>query len=486
MLNQKILLSVLGQLLFVEALMLAACVGVGFYYGERPMLSFGLPALLCFALSALLIYVGRGAKASMTRRDGFLIVSVTWVVFALFGTLPFLLSGVETRFFAAFYESMSGFTTTGATALGDIDSLPRSILFWRSLMHWVGGVGIIFFTIAILPNTNAGEQKMFSAEMTGLKIRKLHPRIRTTAHWIGGIYLTLTLCCAAALYLAGMSPFDAVNHAFSTLATGGFSTHTASIGFFADKPFVQPVLVVFMLLSGINFTLIYLFFIKHRFREVWKDGELRCFFGLLACGIVLCFSILVLRDGRNPLEALQTAVFQCVSVQTTTGFTSEDFMAWSNVSWIPMLALAVVGACAGSTTGGIKCVRVLTIGKIVRNEFRQLLHPHAVFHVRLGKTLIDAQVVRNIFAFLMCYILLAIVGTMILLSMNIPLLDSVSCCLTSLSNIGPGYGYIVGPTDSWGAFPDGALLLSSIYMLIGRLEIFAILLPFMPAFWQEN
>lgn len=488
LLNKKIIQGVLGQLLFLEAILLLCCWGVGFVYREeRLFLIYGLPILTAVLAGSVLWRRGRGAEQAMSRRDGFITVTITWLLFSLIGSLPFMLSGIAPRFSVAFFEAMSGFSTTGASALHGLDNLPHSVLFWRSLMHWVGGVGIVFFTLAILPNMNAGEQNMFSVETTGLKIGKLHPRIRTTAHWIGSLYLLLTAVCAVALYLGGAGIFDAVNHAMSTLATGGFSTHDASIGWFHTHvgPQIEYILTAFMFVSGISFTLLYLLVIKRKFKYVWQDQELRCYVGLVVGITLFVGAVLIFRDHREPLEALSTAAFHVVSIQTTTGFTTEDFMQWSTATWMPIVFLALTGACAGSTSGGIKCVRVLTIWKVVQREFRRILHPRAVFSTRVNRTHLSDDVVRNIFVFVTCYAVLVILGTALMMAMGCTMMDAVSCSVTSLSNVGPGYGYQVGPLSTWDVLPDGALYVCSFLMLVGRLEIYAVLVLFTKDFWQR-
>ena len=276
MLNIPIIYKALGTLLLLEALLLGLCFGMGFYFGEVNHLTFGLPSALAAVIGALLLYFGRHAENRMGRRDGFLIVSLTWVVFSLVGMLPFIVSGYQPRVAAAFFETMSGFTTTGATAFTDIDALPHSILLWRSITHWIGGMGIVFFTIAVLPNMGGGDVKLFSAEATGLKIGKLHPRISTTARWLWSIYSLLTITCMAAYFFGGMGLFDALCHGLSTIGTGGFSTHTDSIAWF-QSPRLQWIATLFMFLASVNSTLLYLFFIKRRVRDVLHDDELRCF-----------------------------------------------------------------------------------------------------------------------------------------------------------------------------------------------------------------
>lgn len=306
MLNLPLIYKVLGTLLQFEATLLALCFGMGLWFQESNHFTFGIPAIVTMAAGTLLRFFGRHAENRMSRRDGFLIVSLTWVVFSLAGMLPFLLSGYQPRVAAAFFETMSGFTTTGATAFNDIDILPRSILLWRSMTHWIGGMGIVFFTIAVLPNMGGGEMKLFSAEATGLKIGKLHPRISTTARWMWSLYSLLTLACMGAYFLCGMNFFDAVCHGLSTIGTGGFSTHTDSIAWFHSTR-LQWVTTVFMFLASINCTLLYLFFVKRRVRDVFHDDELRCFLVIFFVAALSITGILMYADHLDFSTALRSA-----------------------------------------------------------------------------------------------------------------------------------------------------------------------------------
>lgn len=484
MINFKMVYKALGSLLFIEALLLLACLGVGLLYGETDYATFGLPTIVALLIGIVLKLKGRHADNRMGRRDGFLIVSSAWMVFSLVGMLPFLVGGLTPRIAVAFFETMSGFTTTGATAFDDIDALPHSVLFWRSLTHWMGGLGIVFFTIALLPNMGQGDLRLFSAESTGLKIGKLHPRISTTARWLWGLYLLLTTACTVAYHLAGMNFFDAVNHALATVSTGGFSTHTASIGYY-ESPLIEYVAIAFMFTSSINFTLLYLLLVKRRLRDVWADSELRCFltillFTFLTTAVVLCF------DGLAVEEALRTALFSVMSLQSTTGFTTIDFMMWHPALWILLSVVSVIGACAGSTSGGLKCVRVLTAIKLIASEFRQKLHPHAVLPIRIGGNTLKSDVARSVFVFFATYFLLIFVSAILMSCMGLPLLDALGLGISAFSNVGPSIGYAVGPLDSWANLPDAALWLNSFLMLAGRLEIFSLLLLFVPAFWRSN
>ncbi len=485
MINVRLIYSILGSLLFLEAVLMLACLAVGVGYGEPAIATFLVPAAVAVALGVGLKYVGRGASHRMNRRDGYLVVSLTWLLYAAVGMLPLLVGGYETRVSAAFFEAMSGFTTTGATVLTQIDSLPRSVHVWRSLMHWFGGMGIVFFTIAVLPTVGTGDLRLFSAEATGMKLGKLHPRIRTTARWLWGIYLFLTASCAVALWLAGMEPFDAVNHAMSTVATGGISTHQDGIAWFGSAT-VEYVELAFMFVSGINFTLLYLLFVKGRLRDVWRDGELRCFVALCVGVSVVIAATLYFGGGYSIERAVREAAFNVVSCQSTTGFVSYDFRQWPPFTWLLMLFVMAVGACAGSTAGGFKCIRLLTLVKLAFGEFKRILHPRAVLPVSVGGTVINAQVWRTLIAFSVLYVLMNIVATVVLVMTGLPLLDSFAFCISSSSNAGPALGHLFSPLDAWNGLGDTGLWICSFLMLAGRLEIFSLLLPFAPGFWKDR
>ena len=483
MLHIPIIYKVLGTLLYLLALLMSICFGMSYWFNEGSThLAFGIPMLIAFVAGALLQYFGRHAENCMGRRDGFLIVSLTWIVFSVIGMLPLIISGCQPRVSAAFFETMSGFTTTGATALDNIDSLPYSILTWRSMTHWIGGMGIVFFTIAVLPNMGDGGTKLFSAESTGLKIGKLHPRISTTARWMWSLYLLLTLTCTAAYYWGGMSLFDAVNHGLSTIGTGGFSTHQDSIAFFKSNR-IQWIATLFMFIASINCTLLYLFFVKRRFKDVWHDGELRCFLVIFFTAALSITGILYFVEGIDIMSSLRIAFFNTVSLQSTTGFSDEDFMIWHPTIWLILSFISIIGACAGSTSGGLKCIRVLMVWKLTKTEFRQMLHPHAVLPVRINNTQITAQMGRTVFAFFVVYFILIMVACFFMVAMGHTLLDSFGLAISSFSNIGPSIGHQVGP---WSCLNDATLWINSFLMLAGRLEIFSLLLPFTPAFWRDE
>ena len=485
MLNIPIIYKALGTLLLLEALLLGLCFGMGFYFGEVNHLTFGLPSALAAVIGALLLYFGRHAENRMGRRDGFLIVSLTWVVFSLVGMLPFIVSGYQPRVAAAFFETMSGFTTTGATAFTDIDALPHSILLWRSITHWIGGMGIVFFTIAVLPNMGGGDVKLFSAEATGLKIGKLHPRISTTARWLWSIYSLLTITCMAAYFFGGMGLFDALCHGLSTIGTGGFSTHTASIAWF-QSPRLQWIATLFMFLASVNSTLLYLFFIKRRVRDVLHDDELRCFLVIFFVAAFSIMGILMYADHMDFATALRSAFFNTASLQSTTGFSDEDFMKWHPTIWLILSLISIIGACAGSTSGGVKSVRVLMVWRLTKAEFKKMLHPHAVLPVRINNTVITSQTARTVFVFFVVYFMLIMLSTLAMVAMGLSLLDAFGLAISSFSNVGPSIGHLIGPLGSWGVLNDAILWINSFLMLAGRLEIFSLLLPLTPAFWRDE
>lgn len=485
MLNYRIIAKALGGLLWLEALLLGLCLLVGQWYRETNTSVWLIPIGICALLGLLGLLGGRRAHNNFGRRDGYMIVSSVWIIYSLIGMIPFLIDGHTDRVAVAFFETMSGFTTTGATAFSDVDALPHSILFWRSLTHWIGGMGIIFFTLAVLPAMGIGEQKLFSAEATGLKMGKLHPRISTTAHWLWSVYFLITGSCILTYYLCGMSLFDAVNHGFATIATGGFSTHTESVAYF-HSPAIEYATTFFMFLASTNFTLLYLFIIKRRFRQVLKDEELRLFFAIITLAVVIITITKWIEAGTISEQSFRNALFNAMSLMSTTGFTTDNFMLWPHLAWIILTAISVIGSCQGSTSGGVKVVRVLTSFKIVRNEFKRILHPRAVLPVRLNHDYLGNDVTQSIFAYTFFYIVLIALGTAAMTMMHLPILDAVGLSISAFSNIGPTIGHFVGPLDAWGIIPDTALWVNSFLMLAGRLEIFTLLLPFVPAFWRDN
>ena len=505
--NWKLILRILGILLFIEAGLMAVCMVVAALYRES-LFPFLWPTLGSVAIGSALCFSSRHTPVNMGRKDGYMIVSTAWVMFSLVGMWPFLLSGTLPDAASAFFETMSGFTSTGSTAIDNCDIQPRAILFWRSLTQWIGGIGIIFFTIAILPAFGIGEVKLFAAESTGPFRNKVHPRISVAARWIGTVYVLLTLLCALALLLCGMSLFDAVNHAFTTTATGGFSTHSSPLHEAYGSPAVEYVITLFMLVSGTNYTLIYYSFLKGHFRHFFQDAELRCYLGIAAlCTLVCLLTLFIERvdwgsldwSGAWPLAcslelAFRESIFTIISIQTTTGFASCDFTAWPVMLMPVLLFIMFAGACSGSTSSGFKCVRWSIIWRVVKGEVKRILHPRAFLPVRMNGQVISTQVIQTQFAYAALFtgaifggaFLLACTGVAAEASRTtFDYYEALGIALSSVSNVGPGMGYY-GPMHSWAILSPFAKLICSLLMLIGRLEIFPVLLLFTPGFWKKS
>ena len=461
-----------------------ACSAFGFYYNEDDRWPFIIAAGVALLIGLTLNCIGRDADKRFSRRDGYLIVSLSWIVFSLVGMLPYVLSGYIPSVSDAFFETMSGFTTTGASILNDIEALPHGLLFWRSMTQWIGGLGIIFFTIAVLPVFGVGGVQLFAAEATGPRHDKVHPRISVTAKWIWSIYLGLTVVCAFLFSLGGMSVFDSICHSMATTATGGFSTRNASIAAF-DSAYIEYVTILFMFLSGINFTLLFLAFFKGRVGKLFSDAEFHWYASIVGIfTLVIALGLVIVRGGQIE-ESFREALFQVVSVQTTTGFVSADYMLWPPVLWFLLSVVMYFGACAGSTSGAIKCVRIAMLLKVVRNEFLRIVHPNAVIPLRISGHVIHSKAKITLLAFFVLYVLVIFIGWVVMMALGLDFMDAYGVVVSSVSNVGPGWGNYSG-IQSWAHLPDAAKWVSAFLMLIGRLELFSVLLLLTPGFWQKR
>ena len=484
MFHPKVIFRIIGMLLFIEAAFLLSGIGVSLYYGEdtvRPLLySFGIIALT----GALLAALCRGGERSISRKDGYVVVTLCWIVFSLFGTLPYMLTGSIPSFTDAFFETMSGFTTTGATILQDIEALPKSILFWRMMTHWVGGLGIVFFTVAVFPIFGLNDINLFSAESVGPMRSKLHPRISVTARWILTIYIALTIACTVSLRFAGMGWFDAVCHAMSTIATGGFSTKQASIAAF-NSPVIEYVITFFMFVSGVNLSLLYLAIFRWRPMALLRDTEFKTYFGVVA-GFSLVIGVgLFFTTDMSAVEALRASLFQVVSLQTTTGFATVNYAVWMPLLWLLLCALMFIGACSGSTSGAMKCARISILFKVMWNEFKRIVHPNAVIPVRMTGRIVPSAVQSAILAYTVIYIFMLVAGLFVNMALGVDFLDSFSLSVASVGNVGPALGNY-GPMDSFATLPCAVKWFSAFQMLVGRLEFFAVLLLLTPVFWRRR
>ena len=483
MINFKTIIRIIGILLLLETTMFLVCSGVSFYYRESDMLDFWKAGGITAGVGLLLAFLGKGGERQLTRRDGYVLVSFAWVAFSLFGMLPFYIGGYIPDIADAFFETMSGFSSTGATILDDIESLPHGILFWRSMTQWIGGLGIIMFTIAVLPIFGVSGLQVFAAEASGPTHDKVHPRIGITAKWIWSIYTGITTLLVCLLMLGGMDWFDSICHAFATTGTGGFSTKQASVAYY-NSPYIEYVISIFMFISGINFTLV-LLFVNRKFKKFISNAELKFYFSSVVFFTAVIAIALYYTSPMGMEESFRKSLFQVISLHTSTGFATDDYMQWSPVLWGLLTIIMLMGACAGSTTGGLKCIRMVILTKVSRNEFKHILHPNAILPVRINKQVISSSIVSTVLAFCFIYITIIVISTLLMMTMGVGAEESIGCVISSIGNMGPGLGE-TGPAYSWNALPDAAKWLLSFLMLLGRLELFTVLLLFTPDFWKRN
>jgi trk system potassium uptake protein TrkH len=464
---------------------MAWCVGVSFYFQEDDTLAFLMSMLITFGCAFLFLLMGRNARNSLNRHDAFVVVTAVWIIFSFFGMFPFLIHGSCTNITDAYFETMSGFSTTGSSIFDDVERLPRGILFWRSLTQWVGGLGIVFFTIAILPSLVGGSVKVFAAEATGPIKAKMHPRLSTTAKWIWSIYLLLTIGCGVAFWIAGMDWFDAMNYSMTTTATGGFSIHNDSLSYFNDAN-IDYIAILFEFLAGINFTLLYVSIFKGRVKDLFKNSEFKLYISIVLLATAGIMTVLLTQMDYNLEQALRQGLFQVVSFMTTTGVFSDDVARWPHITWIILGGLMFVGACAGSTSGGFKCIRAVMTLKTLRNNFRQILHPNAVLPVKINGMSVPQSRIVALFAFFTLFMCMILVTAAIMIVSGIDTINSIVIALSCVSNIGPSLSNDIGANISWSGMPDYIKWALSLLMLMGRLEIMTVLVLFTPSFWKEN
>lgn len=499
---------IIGFFLLFEAafMLLASLLSLYYFYkcGDDDVLALTVSTIITSICGFIFISAGRSKKTLKTDReeiesfemiDSFVIVTVTWVLFTIFGMLPYLLNGTIDNVTDAFFESMAGFSTTGSTLLNNIDELPHGILFWRSMTQWLGGLGIIVLFLAIMPaiNRNSNKTMMFSAEMSGIGVKKLHPKMMMTARKLLGIYIILTILCAFLYWYGPMNTFDAICHALTTISTGGFSTHQASIGYW-NSPYLEYVASIFMFLSGINFSLFYFLFTGQikLFRE---NEELRWYFGIVVFMTIITLIMFYVAPNIDTLltnpdsfpsgfeERFRTSLFHVTSIITSTGYQAHnfDYDLWGSLFLIPTFFMMASGACAGSTSGGIKIIREVICIKSINNVFRQMLHPNALFTVKFAKEVVDDEKTWRVVSFLMIFILLYVFGVILFAISGCSLQESMFNCISALGNSGPSIGS-AGPSMTFSEATPMAKWVMSSFMLIGRLEIFTVLILVMKIF----
>ena len=481
MINIRVILNILGLLLLIEGIAMLLPFGVSLYYNEGDIAALGISSGIAIVIGAFAWILTQRSDKTITKREGYIIVSIVWVMFSLFGSLPFLFSGAITSYTDAFFETISGFTTTGASILNDVEALPHGLLFWRSMTQWLGGMGIIVLSLAILPIFGIGGMQLFVAEVPGPTPDKFHPRVKETAKRLWGIYLIFTLSETILLTIGDVNLFDAVCHSFTTMATGGYSTKQASIAYFS--PYVQYIITVFMFLAGTNFALSY-YGLHLQFAKIFKNEEFRFYFFFIAGFTILITAFLWFGDVLPFEESFRHSVFQVVSITTTTGYVTTNYLQWAPFLVVIIFMLMFLGGSGGSTGGSIKIVRVALLIKNSALELKRLLHPKAVVPVRLNKKSIDPQIVTNILAFVVLYMMIIAVGTIVISAMGYDLPSSLGSVAATLGNIGPGIG-AVGPVENYAHIPDFGKWFLSLLMLIGRLELFTVLILFSPAFYKK-
>ena len=486
MLNYRLIYKILGSLQFLLGSLLLGCCCIALYYGEDDLMPFLISAILTICAGLVLKYWGRDADNNLSRRDSYLLVTVTWIIFSTFGMLPFIISGYIPNLTDAFFETMSGFTTTGATILDDIEWLPHATLFWRTQTQWIGGLGIVFFTIAILPSmVGSGSVKVFAAEATGPLRSKMHPRLSTMAKWIWTIYLSLTVACIISYWAAGMGVFDSINYAMTTTATGGFSTHNDSAAFF-QSPTIEYLAILFQFLAGINFMMLYVSVFRLRPGSLFKSSEFKMYITLILVASLWIGYLLMTRNGYGLERAVRSSLFQVVSFITTTGLFNDDAAMWPHITWVILGCLMFVGACSGSTTGGFKCVRLVMVVKVLRNEFHKLLHPNAVFPVKINGAPVPRSQLSTLLAFFAIFTLMVLLTATLMIASDIDNTNAITIALSCISNVGPSLGTQIGPEMSWSELPVHVKWLCSFLMLAGRLEIMSVLVLFTRGFWKDN
>jgi trk system potassium uptake protein TrkH len=484
-LNLRLILPVVSATVFALAIAMLVCAAVAVAHGDGGGVAFVTTAGVAIPLAlAGFALAPRLAERPLRTRDGFLAVTLAWLVAAALGAIPFLLHGTFDRPVDAFFESMSGFTTTGATVLGDIEAEPHSILLWRSLSQWLGGVGIVVLVVAIAPATGLASQRVFYAEMSGVTSDRLTPRIADTAKIITGIYGVFTVAGLAAYALAGMPLFDALNHSLTSVATAGFSTRTASIGAY-DSLAIELVAIVLMILGGVNFAL-YWQLLRDRQRIGPQLPEVRVYLLLMGFGILAATVSLMAGDQRAAFgPALRDGAFAVVSVMTTTGYTTADFDEWTAFAKFVLIALMFVGGCAGSTAGGMKVIRIMLLARSAVQEVQHQLQPTAIQVLRVRGRVFGEDVRRAVLGFFYIYVTVFLVGTLVMGTMGLDPVTAASSVISTLNIVGPGIGE-VGATESFASVPQGGLWFLSLLMLIGRLEVFTVLVLLIPAFWRRG
>lgn len=481
--NYEMMLFVIMNIARVEGALMLLPALVALIYGENTVAGkILIIAVLCICLGSVFSRK-RPKRSDIFVKDGLMIVGLAWVMFSLLGALPFYFTGAIPRFVDAFFETVSGFTTTGSTILTDIESLPYGIHFWRAFTHWVGGMGVLVFVMAVIPLAGSKSLNIMKAEVPGPTMDKIVPKTRQTAKILYLIYVVMTVAEVVLLVLGGMPLFDALIHTFSTAGTGGFSNKADSVSFY-DSAYIDGVLTVFMALFGVNFNLFYLLLLG-KFARVFKSEELRTYIGIIAVATLL-ITINIYPMYGSFLTSFRYSSFQVTTIITTTGMMTTDFNLWPSFSKGILLMLMFVGACAGSTGGGLKVSRVLLLGKYIKSEIRKIVHPRSIVSVKVDGKVMDDTVIRSVTAYIMIYMSILVVSYLMISLNELDLETTLTSVITCINNVGPGFGEIIGPTQNFSTLSDFSKLVLTLDMLIGRLEIYPILFIFSPRMFKRR
>lgn len=484
----------MGALLLIESVFMGLATCVSWWYDDVDLGAFTVSTAITMLAGFIGLAIGRNATSRVGEREGYVIVALVWVVFSIFGLLPYYLSGMIPSLTDAWFETMSGFTTTGATILSDIESLSHGALFWRSMTQWLGGMGIIVLSIAILPMFGLGGMQLYAAEVTGLSYEKLSPRIADTAKHLWITYILLTLAAGGLLWIEGMPLFDSICHGLTTIATGGFSTKNASIAFY-NNPAIHYTMAVFMLLSGLNYALMILVF-RGKYQRLLQDEETRWYLGA-ACITMVVLTIGLMIDNWSvdvagsaaaffqQLElSFRHSLFTTVATMTSSGFGLADYMQWAPFLWVVVFFMMFTGASSGSTSGGLKWIRIAIFAKSGLAEFNRRIHPNAVVPVKINQHPITQQTTNNVMAFMVFYIMILVLTTLVFCSLGVNFDEAMGAAVSAIGNVGPSIGQY-GPTGTYASFPEIGKWVMTIVMLIGRLEIFTVLLLFTSVLWKK-
>lgn len=483
-LNALFIVKMLGLMLMLETVFMLGALVVAFLYGGDDIYPIGLSCGIMAAAGLLLYLIGfRANEAAAGRREGMLTVTLTWLIFSLFGMLPYYIGGYIPSFTDAYFETMSGFTTTGSTTLTDIEVLPHGILFWRSLTQWQGGIGMIVFTVALLPMFGVGASQLFDAETTSITHERFRPRVTQVAKRLWGLYVFFTLLLVGLLWAGPMNLFDSVCHAFTCISTGGYSTKNASVAYW-NSAYIDYVLSAFMFIGAINFTLLY-FFMQGKVKKLFQNEEAKWYFFFVLTSIVVVVGWLMLKNiETNAFQAIRLATFQVITLITTTGFATVDYLPWGSFIWMLALVLMVVCGCAGSTCGGLKMGRFVVLVKNIQNQFKKQTHPHAVIPVRINSQVLSKDLVERVMAFASIYIMLIVAGCFLLMADGLPFDEGLGASVSAVGNVGPGFG-ASGPVGNFAHYSDFSKWVLSFLMMTGRLELFTVITLLLPGFWKQ-